>query len=254
MIKFLTTSLLAVGILTSYQSFEATASEVPIKYDEVSATDALQGMIPVSLHPGKATSIDFSEVGEYVTFILPSDKSRFLYTTDLPIESGESQSVHLVPIKKIDFEGTYQTSRPNLIVRTINSQGESKQYNLLLSFSSEIMTSAGIKIVPTVQQLNPQLIRVSFNQTVDADGVEEGLKLAIKEKYVLGNDPVVNQVRNFVFRLRNGSSLEQAITASQINPSILESLGELYLENRLLERFGIGSASNPDKVPERMER
>ncbi|MGL4883797.1 MAG: hypothetical protein ACRC8K_22470 [Waterburya sp.] len=230
-------SVIAVSFCTAFTPAQAT--KVPVKYELVSTEDAVKGAIPITLYFGKVISIDFTEVRETITFIAPSDKSQFVYNTDLPVESGEAQTAYLLPSKKLDFQGTYQTSHPNLIVKTINSSGESKQYNLIVSFSSDIMASAGIKFVPSTQQspVDSQKIMVSARQQINADAVEHGLKIAIAKQFINSNDPVVNNVRNFVFLLRNGHSVNDALVATQINPSVIESLGEIYLEAELPSRF-----------------
>ncbi len=76
-------------------------------------------------------------------------------------------------------------------------------------------------------------IKVSARQQINADAVERGLRIAIAKQFINSNDPVVNNVRNFVFLLRNGHSVNDAIAATQINPSVIESLGEIYLEAKL---------------------
>ena len=166
----LLTKLILAGIITTsvYIPTSVRATEVPVKYDLVSTADAVKGAIPVTLYFGKIISLDFTEAGEYITFIAPSDRSQFVYNTDLPANSGEAQSVYLLPIKKVDFKGTYQTSHPNLIVKTINSSGQSKQYNFIINFSSAVMTSTGIKIVnPSEKSLSdPYKIKVSAGQTI----------------------------------------------------------------------------------------
>lgn len=226
-------SVIAVSFCTAFTPAQAT--QVPVKYELVSTEDAVKGAIPITLYFGKVISIDFTEVRETISFIASSDKSQFVYNTDLPVESGEAQTAYLLPSKKLDFQGTYQTSHPNLIVKTINSSGESKQYNLIVSFSSDIMASAGIKFVPSTQQspVDSQKIKVSAGQQINADVVEHGLRIAIAKQFINSNDPVVNNVRNFVFLLRNGHSVNDAIVATQINPSVIESLGEMYLEAEL---------------------
>ena len=232
--KLLFKKLLLAGLLTASTSIlpvAAIATEAPVKYDFISTDDATKGIIPITLYFGKIVSIDFIDAGEYITYIAPSDKSQFAFNSDLPVETKEAQSIYLLPIKKIDFKGTYQTSHPNLIVKTINSLGESKQYNFLASFSSGVMTSTGIKIVPPAQPtpFDSDKIRVSAGQTINADAVEQGLKIAIAKQFVKSDDPVVNKVRNFVFMLRNGHNVNEAIAHTGINPSVVESLGEIYI-------------------------
>ena len=208
-------------------------ASVPVKYDLIQSSEAIKGAVPIVLYLGKIVSIDFTDVDEYITFLAPSDKSQFALTTDLPAESGEAQTVYLLPIKKLNFQGSYTTSHPNIIIKTINSQGQSKQYNFIVNFSSGVMTSTGIKIVPPLAQKSPfdnQKIRVSASQQVDADAVERGLKIAIAKQFVKSNDPVVNNVRNFIFMLRNGNTVNESIVATGVNPSVVESLGEMYLE------------------------
>ncbi|NJP22430.1 MAG: hypothetical protein HC763_29270 [Hydrococcus sp. CRU_1_1] len=161
--KLLKKLIIAGVIATSiYAPTSVRATEVPVKYDLVSTTDAVRGAIPVTLYFGKITLLDFTEAGEHITFVAPSDRSQFVYNTDLPANSGEAQSVYLLPVKKLDFKGTYQTSHPNLIVKTINSSGESKQYNFILNFSSGVMTSTGIKIVNPTKNLSPIQIKSEF--------------------------------------------------------------------------------------------
>lgn len=232
--------VMAGAIATSvYAPTSVRATEVPVKYDLVSTANAVRGAIPVTLYFGKIISLDFTEAGEYITFIAPSDRSQFVYNTDLPANSGEAQSVYLLPIKKVDFQGTYQTSHPNLIIKTINSSGESKQYNFIINFSSGVMTSTGIKIVNPINDSfsDPNKIRVSAGQSINADDVERGLRIAIVKQFVKTDDPVVNKVRNFVFMLRNGNSVNDAITYTGINPSVVESLGEMYLDAELTSRL-----------------
>lgn len=237
----LLTKLILAGVIATsvYVPTSVRATEVPVKYDLVLTTDAVQGAIPITLYFGKIISLDFTEAGEYITFIAPSDRSQFVYNTDLPANSGEAQSVYLLPVKKLDFKGTYQTSHPNLIVKTINSSGESKQYNFIIDFSSGVMTSTGIKIVNPIKNSfsDPNKIRVSAGQSVNADDVERGLRIAIVKQFVKVEDPVVNKVRNFVFMLRNGNSVNDAITYTGVNPSVVESLGEMYLETELITRL-----------------
>ena len=234
-------NLIIAGIITTsvYLPTSVRATEVPVKYDLVSTADAVKGAIPVTLYFGKIISLDFTEAGEYITFIAPSDRSQFVYNTDLPANSGEAQSVYLLPVKKLDFKGTYQTSHPNLIVKTINSSGESKQYNFIIDFSSGVMISTGIKIVNPIENSfsDPNKIRVSAGQSINADDIERGLRIAIVKQFVKADDPVVNKVRNFVFMLRNGNSVNDAITHTGINPSVVESLGEMYLNAELTTRL-----------------
>ncbi len=240
MYKLIRNLIIAGSVATTvYAPTSVRATEVPVKYDLVSTADAVRGAIPVTLYFGKIISLDFTEAGEYITFIAPSDRSQFVYNTDLPTNSGEAQSVYLLPIKKVDFQGTYQTSHPNLIVKTINSSGKSRQYNFILNFSSGVMTSTGIKIVNPIEKSfsNPNKIRVSAGQSIDADAVERGLRIAIIKQFVTADDPVVNKVRNFIFMLRNGNSLNDAITYTGVNPSVIESLGEMYLETELTTRL-----------------
>jgi hypothetical protein len=233
--KLLFKKLLLAGLLTASTSIipiAAIATEAPVKYDLISTDDATKGIIPLTLYFGKIVSIDFTDVGEYITYIAPSDKSQFAFNSDLPVETKEAQSIYLLPIEKIDFQRTYQTSHPNLIVKTINGLGESKQYNFLASFSSGVMVSTGIKIVPPAQPTPfvSDKIRVSAGQTINADAVEGGLRMAIAKQFVKSDDPVVNKVHNFVFMLRNGHNVNEAIAHTGINPSVVESLGEIYID------------------------
>lgn len=235
--------LLLTGVMTaSICTFTPStiATEAPVKYDLITSDDATKGAVPITFFFGKIISIDFTDVGEYITFIAPSDKSKFVYNSDLPVETGEAQSIYFLSVKEIDFRGTYQTSHPNIIVKTVNGLGESKQYNFIANFSSGVMTSTGIKIVPPSVAKSPLesgTIRVSAGQTINADAVEHGLRIAIAKQFVPSTDPLINNVRNFVFMLRNGHSVNDAIVATGVSPSVIESLGEMYLEAELPPRL-----------------
>jgi hypothetical protein len=225
--------LVTVAIVTSvYPPTQAQATEIPVKYELVSTADAVRGAIPLTLYFGKIISLDFTEAGEYITFIAPSDRSQFVYHTDLPLSSGEAQSVYLLPTKTVDFPGIYQTSHPNLIVKTINRAGKSQQYNFILNFSSGVITSMGVKIVEPIKRSPSNLdqFKVSAGQSINADAVEQGLSIAVAKQFVKLDDPVVNKVRNFVFMLRNGNNVNEAIAQTGINPSVIESLGEMYID------------------------
>ena len=67
--------------------------------------------------------------------------------------------------------------------------------------------------------------------------VEQTVEGAIVKQFIKADDPVVNKVRNFVFMLRNGNSVNDAITHTEINPSVVESLGEMYLDAELTTRL-----------------
>lgn len=237
--KVLKTLITAAVIATSVYIPTVGSTEIPVKYDLVSSADAVRGAIPATLYFGKIISIDFADAGEYITFITPSDRSKFVHNTDIPVSSGQAQTVYLLPVEEIYFKGMYQTSHPNIIVKTINSSGESKQYNFILNFSSGIMTSTGIKIVnPTPSPSgSPNKIKVSNGQTIGADDIERGLRMAIDKRYVRSDDAVVNKVRNFVFMLRNGTSVNDALARTRVNPSVVESLDEMYLEAEFSDRF-----------------
>ena len=101
------------------------------------------------------------------------------------------------------------------------------------------MTSTGIKIVNPIKKSlsDPNKIRVSAGQSINADAVERGLRIAIVKQFVKVDDPLVNKVRNFVFLLRNGNSVNDAITYTGINPSVIESLGEMYFDAELTTRL-----------------
>ena len=100
---------IVAGVITTsvYLPTSVRATEAPVKYDLISTADAVKGAIPVTLYFGKIISLDFTDAREYITFIAPSDRSQFVYNTDLPANSGEAQSVYFLPIEKVDFKGTY---------------------------------------------------------------------------------------------------------------------------------------------------
>lgn len=240
MFKLLFKLLILSTLATTLVPQPSRATNIPIKYQQVSVEDATRGLIPVTLYFGKVVTINFTGVAEQIYNVTPSDRSGFVYNGDLPLESGQARVLSLLPVKRIDFKGNYQTSHPNLVVRTVNGLGETKQYNFLINFSSDVMTNAGITIVPPAKPqslLGGDRISVSAGQTINADAVEGGLRIAIAKQFVKRNDPEINQIRNFIFMMRNGNTLNEAIVTTGVNPAVIESLGELYLEAELPPRL-----------------
>ena len=239
-LKLLFKLLIIGSLVTTVAPRPSLAVNVPIKYQQVSVEDATRGLIPTTLYFGKIVTIDFTGVAEQIYNVTPSDRSQFVYNGDLPIESGQARVLSLLPVKRIDFKGNYQTSHPNLVVRTVNGLGETKQYNFLIDFSSDVMTSAGIAIVPPAKPqslLGGDRIKVSAGQTINADAVEGGLRIAIAKQFIKRNAPEINRIRNFIFMMRNGNTLNEAIVTTGVNPAVIESLGELYLEAELPSRL-----------------
>jgi hypothetical protein len=221
-----------------------------IGYQEISNIQAAKNAINVPIYNGQLVSINFSEAGETIMYLAASDRSRFVYNTDAPV--GNAQSIFLLPIERINFPGAIATNHPNLVVKTLDSQGQSHLYNFRIQFQNGAMKSSGIKIVkdaiPVV--LTPKLtdkIRVSSGQSVGVDAVERGLELAISKKYTTTDDPVVPAVRDFVFRVRNGETVNESLLATNLRPAVVESLAELYLQLELPAKLTDNINPSPQK-------
>jgi hypothetical protein len=74
--------------------------------------------IEVKVGNGRATAIDFSGVNERITQIFLADPSSFTYSTDTPLENGQSTTVFLRRIQPLKFPNLTTSSNTNLFVKT----------------------------------------------------------------------------------------------------------------------------------------
>lgn len=242
--------LVATGGKVQAQS-SAALPEVPIPAASqaipatsiVSQERARQYASPVRLFPGRSSVIDFSSTGEVITYVQLSDLSRIVYNTNAPIDSGAARTIILRPIQALNIEGTYTAAVPNLVVTTVDGDGNTYTYLFDLYRSAEGFPeqseSSGITIAPAskvratrlanTDSQRPNVLSTEAGEATLSD-IERGLAIAIEADYTPPDDPVVLAVREAIALARNGTPLRNAARQLQLDLAVLTSLGELGIE------------------------
>jgi hypothetical protein len=85
--------------------------------------------IIVKVWAGRSTAIDFSPINQKITSVVLADPSRVVYTADVPVQSGQASTLFLRQTEFIRFPGATSSNRTNLLVKTINQQGNQKLHS-----------------------------------------------------------------------------------------------------------------------------
>ena len=207
------------------------ANAPEINYLQIANNVAANKAIPINLFNGHISSIDFSDSDEIITFAEISDRSRLVFNTDQPIETNQAQTVFLLPIQQINFPGATTSPHPNVVIQTISPNGETKLYNFIVHFKPGTISSLGIKIIKAAPAVTipDTRFQISYGDAGVTE-VEQGLKLALAKGFTTPQDEVVGKVREFIFDVRNGSSIPEALEKNNLPGRAIESLAELAIE------------------------
>ncbi len=193
--------------------------------------------IEVKVGTGRATAIDFSGVNERITQVFLADPSNFTYSTDTPLENGQSTTLFLRRIQRLKFPNLTTTNITNLFIKTRASDGKTHLYTFNLRKSNSSPNYSGIAIsnqTPNPLRIEPTLQVGSFRRATIKD-IERGLIAAIRRGYTPSSDPVVAKVREFIALARNTSdkTLVQIAKNTKISLPLLTELGLLGIEENL---------------------
>jgi len=207
-----------------------------LSYGQVESSVAKSGLTNVYVSPGRVAVVDFSETDQVITYIGVGDPSRIVYNTDLPLSSGRSQSLFLLPIQKLEFEGATTAVYTNLVLKTVDTQGVTHLYNFQINHTNSVQT-LGVKIIPTaplpVVKVDNQYLKVGFNRHANLDDIINGLNLSLRNEYILTGDPIVLEIRKLVATVRNSDkTIGEVADQLGLNTAAIVSLAELGLEDR----------------------
>lgn len=217
----------------------------------VSAERARSFASPVDIYQGRSSVIDFSATGEIITYIQLSDLTEIVYDTNAPISTGAARTIVVRLINPIYIEGTTRAVVPNMVVSTIDAQGNT--YTYLFDLYQNLQDGrpsqnegSGIAIAPTEEvretrlfntvEIQPNMIRTSAGIATLTD-IERGLAYAIEQEYTAPDDPVVFAVEEAIAQARNGTPLRTAASELGIDMAVLTSLGEMGIGAEVLEAF-----------------
>ncbi|MEA5574782.1 hypothetical protein [Calothrix sp. UHCC 0171] len=193
--------------------------------------------IEIKVGNGRATAIDFSNINERITQVFLSDPSNFTYSTDTPLENGQSTTLFIRRIKPLRFPNLTTSSNTNLFVKTRNSDGQSHLYTFNLKKISSAPIYSGIAI--SNQTLNSTgiepTIQVDSSRRASISDIERGLIAAIRRGYTSASDPVVAKIREFIALARNTSdkTLIEIAVQTKVSLPLITELGLLGIEENL---------------------
>jgi hypothetical protein len=106
----------------------------------------------------------------------------------------------------LKFPQSTSTNITNLLVQTVDSQGQKRLYNFDIIPHRRKPDYVGIQIANAISG-QPKLL-IDKNRTARVDDIENGLKIAINRGYTQKNDPVVPKVRQVLALLRTNKELK----------------------------------------------
>lgn len=188
----------------------------------IAAQSARTNSTTIQIAPGRSSAISFND-GETISFILLSDSSRIVYTTNAAIESGRAKFIFLRQIQNLNIPGTTRSNLPNLFVTTIDRSSMQHQYEFNLQLVEKASTQTRIAIAPE-NDLDTSMGRANLGD------IERGLQTLIISRQVDDRDPMVTAVRQCLKLARHNRSLSEASRITQVPIPVLEDLAELGLE------------------------
>jgi hypothetical protein len=234
---FSNTSVLATP--TTPTTPTLTESQLGPSYQTVTRNTATQTSLNISVYPGRATVIDFSQTSETIAFIMLADPSQVVFNTDNPMKTGTAKTILLRPIQPLEFPQSTKSEITNLVVKTISDNGKQQLYNFNIIHNRGYPEDLGIYVVdrlPEPETDNTQEKQFTFKirggRTATIQDIEIGLRLAINQNYTDANDPTVFQVKEFLALIRNFDlSLQEALDRSGASLVVLTELAQIAIED-----------------------
>lgn len=190
----------------------------------ISTAEAQNGVC-VAVAEAGGVNIDFSPTGEIVRRAWIDDPSRVTLDFDGDISSDGAYIIHLRRVLGVNFENLPRTSTTLLSVVTVDpATDERNVYLFRLSYP------AGEPSYSTLRIEEPPAsggVVLATGRSVDLNFVATGLQMAIAQRVIAEDSPVVGRVNTFLSLARNGSSLPQAATEAGVSMPLVTRLAEL---------------------------
>ena len=225
------TSTLLLGVTAPTQVQAQTPA-----YRLIERDTAASNRIQVQVTPGRATPISFSKTDEAIAYILVADPSRLVYTTDTDLKSGGAKTIFLRVIQPLKFPGATTTAITNLLVQTIDQEGQKRLYNFDIVPHRKNTGYVGIEIANAIP--GQQTLVIDNNRRATVDDFETGLRIAINRGYTNKNDPVVSKVRQVLALLRNSRvTISEAATSVGVPIDVITELGRMAINQRYCQKL-----------------
>ncbi|KAM3101121.1 hypothetical protein ACKFKF_09915 [Phormidesmis sp. 146-12] len=217
-------SLMLTLSFTLFQPTVIAAQEII----RVSPKTINQQPIMVKVWSGRATAIDFSATKQRIISVVLADPSRLVYNTDVPIESGQTSTLFLKQIQPLKFPGVTTASLTNLFIKTVNPQGRQQLHIFNVVPAQGVPEYSSVQVSKTASKTGSVLPTLSTPEMLNR--VEAGMQVAIARGLAKSDDPLFEQVRQFIIEARSGASLVAATRRANVSPALILKLSQLGLQ------------------------
>lgn len=190
---------------------------------EASLAAACQGDVPVVVHSGMGTVIDFTQTEQSVQRAWLGDPSKVTLDFDRPLEGG-SRVLFLRRISELDFAGLPATQTTMLTTVLTGADGNTV-CQFPIAYGGGVPEYTNLRITdeseaPTEETTRPRINLLT--STVNIDDVERGINANAD---ILGQDnPVVQRVNDFITRVRGGQSQQAVARELEIEWTLIVQL------------------------------
>lgn len=199
----------------------------------------------VVIIPGRQSLIEFRN-GETIQFISLADVHQIVFSTDLPIASGQASVIVLRSIEPLRLKGVVETPTTgnvrqdypnetiyptNLVVITSTPTGQKRTYtfDLRISLSPVPRTSTEIAIGSPESSSGQQSLILADGRRASWRDIEWGYAIALRENYTNSRDPVVKKIQSFLDLARQNVPFLEAAQRVGLPFEVVEALAEIGL-------------------------
>lgn len=212
--------------------------------------------VEILLRNGPGTNIDFSETDEVVQRVWLDDPGFATIDFDGklcdpndrcdPQNGGGASIIHLRRVVGITFPNIPRANSTLLTVVTNSGEGK-KTYLFKISYGGG---AAQYSVIPDNQGALGNGITINNGRVANWDDVERGLRLAIEQKLLLPDSPVISRTNQFLAAVRNGSGINQAMITSGLSMAIVSRLAQMGYQTLLPASLPPSPEQIPAPVPQ----
>lgn len=211
----------------------------------------------VTVWSGSGTNIDFTRTTETIERAWLDDPSQITIDFDGALCNRQSSNasnsgsscqhsgasiVHLRRINEIKFPNLPASNQTLLTVVTRSDTGR-KTYLFPVTYGSGKPQYANLIVLPEggINSANAIVpgIQLPDGRTANWNDVDRGLQQALIRRLIRPNSPVVARVSEFLARVRNGSSMSQAIQDAHVSLALISKLAEMGYSMTAINRTQI---------------
>jgi len=248
--RFFVQSSLLSFVAAIALSFELPAEAQPIR--ELRRNTALSTQQTIQVPEGRMVAIDFSQTGEVVTFVALGDPSQFVFSGDVPLDSGGASTIFLRRIQPLDFPGATSAPTTNLTVKTLAPDGSQRLYAFDVRAGSA--SGSGIQIVGDPLPADDPAAGVR-GATGTLHDIALGLQLASDRGLIPPEDLETRQrIREYISLVRQQVPTAQAAERAGVPLPVLEELTAIarsYYRESSRPPVSNAGAREPDSSPSR---